>query len=193
MSERIYQYGTHALPLVTSLMVTDGSVLELGIGSCSTLILDGLCRLANPKRTIYSLEESLSWIHLFKFLDSPDHVIKHVGNYEIGIDVVRECMKETRFGLALVDTGLAGPSADDWSIRSKLLRKIRDFCDVIVLHDSEMYKTASDVELVSSFKHVWEFKLQPPCTLVLSDQIDVGSILRKELQDGVVIQEPTSD
>ena len=183
INANLYEFGSHLIPLITSLQATDGPVLECGMGPISTPMLHWLCGYAPDRRHLTSLEEVPGWVFKMKEFESDLHILRHVGTWE----AVLEQIKDTHFSVALIDTGAFLEKEDPYCYRKEIARSLADHTDVIVMHDINHAWFCEDEEwkdFVRGFGYIWEFSTLPNTTLVISNTTDVREFLKKELSDG---------
>ena len=113
-------YFTHLPALMRALALTDGPVLELGMGLFSTPYLHYACKLAG--RPLVSYENDAGWAAIFKPYQSAGHSICVVDDWSRG-DFVRG------WSVVLVDHS---PSER----RVTEIRSLANLARIIVAHDS---------------------------------------------------------
>lgn len=113
-------YATHLPALMRALALTDGPVLELGMGLFSTPYLHYACLLAG--RWLVSYENDAGWAEKFKGYQSPLHEIVVLPQWEHA-DFVERC------AVALVDL-----SPDEQ--RAPAIVRLANYAQIIVAHDS---------------------------------------------------------
>lgn len=162
-------YYTH-IPILSAVMtITRGSVLELGSGLGSTLMLHGLC--GAMKRDLLTLESDEEWMEKFMNYGRFWHKIKFVKDF---IDLPEY---KQEWGLAFVDHGNAG-DLNMSLIRGYSVEMLQDV-PVLVVHDTCHPWLYNYDEPFKLFKYRWDWRLQYtnyPMTSVLSKTIDVAKI-----------------
>lgn len=181
---RIYQYATHVVPLAMALEVTDGNVLEIGVGTVSTHLLHYLLFATKPQRELVSLEDGDKWAEAFMGYRTEWHSIRHSRDFFKALDVVG-----CEWGLAFIDNGQVGEDGtcptEEFAKREGLVRRLKEKTKVIVVHDNHvMEELPGWKELVREFKYSWEYLAEAPSTIVLSDVIDIGEEFRKMITFG---------
>lgn len=148
--------------------ISNGLVLELGIGLSSTPILHWLC--FDKKRGLVSYEGDGEYYRMFKHYRTPSHKIIHVKDWD-KIDIEHE-----RWSVVLVDH-----SPHDR--RRKEAVRVANNADFVILHDTEPrwerlygYNDTKDGAF-PLFKYSYTYTKAVPYTSVLSNYIDVGKIL----------------
>lgn len=168
-----YAYGSNAIPLTISALMTEGDMLELGMGTFSTAILNKIAIAHNRK--LVSVDTDLNWVQKFAtYNNSRNHLIlylpssKDMSNYGLNND----------WGLVLVDHINA-------AIRPLDAINFANKSQIVIVHDAEapnefLYKYEF-FNIRSYFKYVCKFSLYKDVdkksyisTLILSNFIDVS-------------------
>ena len=152
-------YGTHLPVLIKLLGITDGPILELGIGLYSTTYLHWTC--FSKKRKIVSYENQAGWIYYFEKYRSDFHQINFIENWD-------ELEVKDFWDIILIDHGpdiRRGIDAGRFANNAKY----------IILHDSEpkndyRYRYS---EIYPLFKYRFDFNEVIPHTTVLSNFVDL--------------------
>lgn len=117
------EWGSHLPAVLACFAVTEGPVLELGVGHCSTPALHALCGAA--LRPLVSVEQDRDWHDLFKGkYESPSHQFL-CREYDDAVPFL--CARQ--WCVALIDNSPGGE------------RRKRDFealiqcCEFVVVHD----------------------------------------------------------
>lgn len=138
-------WSSHIPVLIRALEITDGPVLELGIGYGSTPLLHALCFEKN--RPLVSYEHRGEWVKTFqKYIDA-GHEIIAVTDWD-DIDLGR-----LKWSVALVDHAPA----------ERRVEEIRRLCDLnvefIIVHDTQ--PIAEDEyrysQIYPLFKYRWDY------------------------------------
>ncbi len=154
------KYGSY-LPILTKIVeMTDGPILELGIGLYSTPYLHYAC--LPTKRPLVSYENSPEWVRYFRDCRNDFHEINFIEDWD-------KLSTNTFFDVAFVDHG---PPLR----RSIEAKKLINFTKYIILHDSEPendqhYKYS---EIYPLFKYRYDYKDSFPHTTVVSNFIDLS-------------------
>lgn len=115
-------YGTHLAPLIRTMSLTKGDVLELGLGVFSTPFLHYQCILS--KRNLVSYDNDANWIKWFVdygYLDKY-HDIRYVEDWA-------QADIERPWDVVLVDHSPSERRIVD-------IRRLANFAKYIVIHDS---------------------------------------------------------
>lgn len=157
----VANWDNHRYLLWPALQVTEGPVVEFGIGHGSTPFLHEYC----SDRKLYSYENNLEWLDQFKHLKSENHKLFFVKDWDdVELDQV---------DVLLIDHSPGSRRKED-------LAKYANIAKIIVLHDSEIPGwNASDYQVrpvFSKFKYTKD--LQPEYhggawASILSNFIDV--------------------
>src|SRR5680860_66467 len=78
-------YQSHLGPLGLGMGITDGDVLEIGVGAFSTPYLHWNC---NGLRDLLSVDTDIGWINQFKDLVTESHLFRHVADWDKFFDIV---------------------------------------------------------------------------------------------------------
>jgi hypothetical protein len=148
-------YATH-IPILTKLVdMSDGPILELGMGF-STLILDMMCKLT--RRPIVSYENHREWYERYLEFASDYHKILFTDNWD-SIDI-----DSTHWSIALIDHKPA--------LRRRIdAVRLKDNCDYVILHDSEpeINRFYAYTRIYQYFKYRYDYTKCLPNTTVLSN------------------------
>lgn len=148
-------WGTHIPILIKCLeRISNGSVLELGLGISSTPILHALCEDQN--NYLMSLDNDSTFTEMFKKYRTDRHVIGFVENWD-----------QREYGtwdMVLVDL-----KPDER--RKEQIRKLKDLVQFIIIHDSE--PEHNDLyhydEIYPLFKYRFDYTKTKVHTTVLSN------------------------
>ena len=117
-------YATHLAPLMRALALTDGPVLELGMGLFSTPYLHYACQLA--ERWLVSYDSDATWAEIFKPYQSDWHTIRVTPDWS-SARIVRG--RDVPWSVALVDH-----SPSDRRVTE--IRRLAGCARYIIAHDS---------------------------------------------------------
>jgi hypothetical protein len=153
-------YGSH-IPVLcrcfAELKESNGNVLELGVGTFSTVVLHELC----ANRNLLSLEMNQDWIESVKHFSSYFHVIMKVDNW---VDLPAYKMD---WDLVLVDQSPG-------EYRHISVAALVDRAKLLVLHDTESRDNIYGYyKVLNKFKYLIEYTLHPTKTIVASNYINV--------------------
>lgn len=151
------QWNTHLPLLIEALRVTNGPVLEIGMGIGSTPVLHSLC----ADRFLLSQENDPNIVKMFRKYEKGNHKIELV-NWE-------DAQTAARWSVVLIDHKPEERRKED----IKLLANLADY---IVVHDTEpeseqLYKYS---EVYPLFKYRFDDKRQPVHTTILSNFHDLN-------------------
>lgn len=134
-------WGSHIPILIKALDQTVGSVLELGMGHSSTILLHMLC--ADQGRKLVSYDNNSAFVDMFRKFRTPDHDIQLVEWDKVDMQTGKH------WGTVLVDEGPAEQ-------RIKSIKKLTN-ADLLVLHDVEdpLYHYE---EIYPLFKYRFDYK-----------------------------------
>ena len=166
-AKRMDAFSTHQPILIHVLnTITDGDVLEFGMGWNSTPLMHLLCGIQG--RNLFSVDTDPERYDKFIKYASPWHYLNLSAQGPISDGT--HFMFEKKFRIAFID---AAPA----EIRQPVIERMKDMVDYIIVHDSECtFQGRVNVYRYdfSMFKHVLHFKPMNPATSVLSnlDEID---------------------
>lgn len=153
-----FAYGSHQPVLIHMLnTVTQGDVLELGIGYHSTPIMSLICE--KQGRQLLSIETDEHWAGILGSYNRNGHEIKHINSDEM----INDPLFDKKYSIAFIDVAEA-------SHRQVFIQKVK--ADYIIIHDTDSavngIKDAYNYDF-SMFKHVHHFVSCTPMTSVLSN------------------------
>ena len=156
------RYGSH-LPVLTKLVeMTDGPILETGVGLYSTPYLHYAC--LPSKRSLTSYESEPGWMRYFKDCRSDFHEVSLIEDWDK--------LEAGKFwDIAFVDNG-PDPT------RKEVAKKLRNNAKYIILHDSDpendwLYKYS---EIYPYFKYRFDYTQAIPNTTVVSNFVDLKNL-----------------
>lgn len=167
-------YGSNAIPLVISALMTQGDMLELGMGMFSTPILSKIA--IEYKRKLISVDTEKNWVDKFIGYNSTElHKIYLMSDYR----ELSQYGRNSSWGIVLVDHFYA-------TARSLDVISFANNSQIVLAHDAEKMYDAMyryDVNKVTSyFKYGCKFSLfrEPSrklyiSTIILSNFIDLNS------------------
>jgi len=138
-------YGTHLVALIKTMSLTDGDVLELGMGLFSTPFLHYRCMLSNRK--LVSYDNNRAWTRWFiKYgYENPDHEIRYVKDWD-DADI------EKPWDVVLVD------HSPDYR-RIEEIKRLAKWAKYIVIHDAnkeyERNYHYSTIYPLFKYKKIW--------------------------------------
>jgi len=166
--EPIHAYSSHQPVLIHMLnTITEGDVLEFGMGHHSTPIMHIICTMQD--RSLLSIDTDKIWFRKFTRYIYGKHTAMHI-NKNVLLEPYHEFYKG-KYSIIFVD----GAPAE---IRQPFIDEVQNITDYLIVHDSESIPNGVDDAYhynFSMFKHVLHFKGGlAPGTSVLSnlDKID---------------------
>lgn len=156
-------WASHMPLLIKILDISQGSVLELGMGPFSTPLLHTLCAAKN--RLLISYENDKNYFASHRDFESALHHIKHIDNWDDAN------IEHTQWSLAFVDHAPA-------ERRIAEVRRLVDHADYVVIHDSNgRFESRYHYSLIYPlFKYRYEYGALMPHTTVLSNLHDICQI-----------------
>ena len=151
-------WGTHA-PMLASVIATarPGSVLEIGVGRCSSPLLIEMCKAMG--RELVGLDSEEAWLKEIGDLPYPELI--HMPDWSKMGDWLDE--RGHYWSVIFIDHGPG-------TARLPVLKACRGHGEFIVVHDTfnPGYLVGLDDEL-DKFKFRSDYTLMPSCTSVVSD------------------------
>ena len=151
-----YNYGSHVVPLLASLWVTDGAILELGSGYYSTPVTHRIAQ--KYQRHVVTAENNYSWLQIFLTFRSDFHDLYYVGgnvsNVDSRVHVTTAWetprVRHSHWSVVFIDHE---PGAQRFSD----LELLKNKADLVVIHDTDMtslrmYEQEND-NMLKSFKY----------------------------------------
>lgn len=164
---RMDAFSTHQ-PVIIHLLntITEGNVLEFGMGWNSTPLMHLICGFQN--RFLLSVDTDPRWFDKFTGYKAPWHVLDLSGQPPIYTG--EHFMFNKHYAIAFID---AAPA----EIRQPVIERLKDKVDYVIVHDSECtFQGKKNVYQYdfSMYKHVMHFRPMNPATSVLSnlDEVD---------------------
>lgn len=152
------------MPILARIMdISDGPVLELGMGIYSTPLLDIMCR--ESKRTLVSYDNDPIWFEENKEWESDYHQVHLVGSYD------EADIENTHWSVVLVDHKPA-------IRRITEIKRLAWQANYILIHDSEPEANPffRYTWIYRFFKYRYDYTKCRPHTTVLSNFIDVTKL-----------------
>jgi hypothetical protein len=169
-----YSYGSAAIPLTVSALLSTGDILELGMGMYSTPLLHNLG--AHSNRHVVSVETNLEWLQKFIIYNSTrTHKLYHLSKSELNLYGLNKL-----WGLVLVDHG-------DAAARSLNVLNFSKLAMIVLIHDAEqssehMYNYVKN-KLRDAYKYSCKYspfsskeKTSTTSTLILSNFINLDNL-----------------
>jgi hypothetical protein len=152
-------YGSHLPVTIRVIEATEGPILELGMGTFSTPILDLLCR--QEKRQLVSYDDDPEWFKKNKDWESEYHKVYLVDNYD------EADIENSHWSVALIDH----KPAPRRIVEIKRLAKITDY---LIVHDT-LPEWDFDFKyslIYPLFKYRFDYRKCRPYTTILSNFFD---------------------
>lgn len=151
-------WASHIPLLIEALNITEGPVLELGLGISSTPILHMLC--LDQNRLLVSYENSPEFVHMFRKYKTNTHIINLIDDWN------KAEIDEPYWGVVLVD------HKPDERRKEEVKRLVNAKC--LVLHDTQpesddLYKYS---EIYPLFKYRKDFTKSKTHATLLSNYHD---------------------
>lgn len=154
--------GSYLPVLIRLVQQTNGPILELGMGYCSSPYLHWACY---PSRPLTSYENNPQYYDFGKTWSDKFHAVHCITDWD-AIDIAG------RWSVALVDHSPSGRRADE-------LRRLVD-CDYVIVHDTE---NKNDRKYhVSRIQHLyrnrWKYTAAYPFTTVFSNHHELTPLAK---------------
>lgn len=158
--------GSHIPVLVKLLEISDGAVLEMGMGLNSTPLLHWLCTA--KERQLVSLENDPKWLGHNKAWENGFHRVEFVENWE------KANIDNTHWSVVLIDHRPALRRKED-AIR------LKNNANFVVVHDAEpeINRFYRYDKIDPHYKYKFLYDRVKPYTVVYSNFVDLPIILRK--------------
>ena len=123
-----YAYGSNSIPLAVAALVTNGDLLELGMGKFSTTLLHKIA--VDSQKQLLSVDSDINWVSKFKFYNNTKyHKIFSVNNFT-NIEHKFGLSKKKMWGVVLVDHINAVQRAFDAKFYAQR-------AEIVIVHDAE--------------------------------------------------------
>lgn len=158
------KYGSHIPVLVKLLSITDGAVLEMGGGWCSTPVLHWLCE--PKKRFLLTLDNDPNIIKMFSTCITPTHAIWLVEGWDkVPLD------RPLGWDVVLIDHAPSERRIED-------IKRLKGLAKYIVVHDTywKLEKHYHYKEIYPLFKYRLDYNGTYPCTTILSNFVDLKGL-----------------
>ncbi|CAF0983663.1 unnamed protein product [Brachionus calyciflorus] len=175
-----YSYGSNSIPLVISALITNGNLVELGMGSFSTPLLHKIS--SDYNRQLVSIDTNQDWINRFIIYNTTKnhrlYFYHDFNNFQQKFDT-----KFSKLGLVLVDHIYAG-------LRPIHAKYFANNTEIVIVHDAEkrsdtFYLYEKNNNIRAFFKYACKFSLYQNfektsyiSTLILSNFIDLTILER---------------
>ncbi len=159
------RFGSHLPALMAVIACTDGPVLEMGMGCCSSLFLHWAC--VSHRRELVSYENDRAYFESFcqPFERDHYHTVHYVRDWA---DAPIEC----HWSVAFLDHKPAERRKED-------VRRLANCADYIVIHDTEprVDHYFQYDEIYPLFKWRYDYTRHKPWTAVLSNKHDLMDLV----------------
>ena len=169
-----YAFGSQLIPLVVASFLSDGDLLELGMGFYSTPVLHKLA--VDKEKIAFSIETNAEWAQKFEFYKETSTHQMHVMSF----DEMTNFELDKSWGVVLVDHGFANK-------RFISILKYANKSQIILAHDAEdaaeLFYEYKHFKIREHFKYSCRYSLfhqnnrslsDHTSTLLLSNFIDVS-------------------
>lgn len=145
--------STHNAMLIKAVLISEGSVVEVGAGFTSTPLLHWLCKMTDKDLITY--ENNQEYFEFAKQFQSRHHRIRLAKDWD-------DMDFETRRGVVFIDHAPAERRIVD-------ILKFKDIADYIVVHDTEREDAYGYNKVWPYFKYRFDWKECKPYTTVVSN------------------------
>lgn len=160
-------WASHIPVLIKTLELSDGPVLELGMGMMSTPLMHILCEASNRELTSYDSDER--YVKEFSKFASGSHNIGLVTRWSA--PDITSIIRSTEWSVVLVDQKPAEARIEAIQLLTK--------ADYIIVHDTQLHAESPNYaydQIFPLFKYLYDYKKFPTWTTVLSNKHDVNNI-----------------
>ena len=149
-------FGSFLPVLIKAIQISDGPVLEMGMGVFSTPVMHWLC--LESKRPLVSFENDVDYFNFHSHFYSPMHNIRFVADWDAA-DI-----ESTHWGVALIDHAPGTRRIED-------IKRLADKADFIIVHDTEKSQNHHYHydQIFPLFKYHYQYRREKPYTSVLSN------------------------
>jgi predicted O-methyltransferase YrrM len=157
--------ASHLPMLMWACSVTDGPIIEFGVGMFSTPILHEISR----NRELISIESNPHngdlWYKLFAHLGSSWHRMVYLTDWR---NLDEDAVRDKEYSVAFIDPQ---PSV----VRPPLIRLVADCATYVVVHDTEPEFEGHYLwgGVLDSFKYRLDYKQFPAWTTILSNEVPI--------------------
>ncbi|KAK2160607.1 hypothetical protein LSH36_129g01121 [Paralvinella palmiformis] len=151
-----FGYGSHVIPFLASIWVTDGPILEMGSGWYSTPVAHRISILEHGRKLL-TADTKYDWLKYFLVFASNNHRLYYVrdGNNQQTADDVQVVNSWDDIGKQSEHWGMIFLDHAPGERRKVDLERLRGKADLLVIHDSQpkagrAYKSQ---KLLATFKH----------------------------------------
>lgn len=148
-------WGSHLPLLIKVFNLSEGPVLEMGMGLFSTPVLHWLC--LDNKRELVSYDNTREYYDMNKTFESPTHKIFYVDN-----DDWRAADIDKHWGMVFIDQHPSLRRGED-AVR------LAQLADYVVMHDTNDEPGHNYQKVWAHYKYRYDWKRQKPYTTVLSN------------------------
>lgn len=158
-------YGSHLPVIVRVVEATNGPILELGMGTYSTPILDLLCR--ESKRLLVSYDNDPDWFEKNKAWECDFHKVYFVDNYD------KADIDNVHWGVAIIDHKPAERRIID-------IERLAQKVNFLIVHDTEetWEKDFHYRSVFPLFKYRYDYTICRPATTILSNFFDPSELYK---------------
>lgn len=153
--------------LITTVLNTNGPIVEIGISDFNTQLLHTLCKLS--KRYICSIETDKDWIDNFNNLKTDWHLLIHTPQLEY-VD-----FSGVQWSIAIIDND----QLPETSYRAVIIEKLRTNTDILIILNVKNNYSPNSNDIISTFKYKYSEKKDGKQAIVISDKIDVNTFFTK--------------
>ncbi len=166
------EWGSHQPLTIHALnTITEGDVLEFGLGFNSTPIFNHIC--GKQKRNLISVDFDFNWFQKFTHYQSDLHKVLY-----LDVDLFKSRSYDflnKHYSIVFID------SAPMWT-RQTMIEYVKNNADYIIAHDTTsiaFHNVPGYGYDFSSFKHIYHFKKVSRATTLISNLDNVNSELLK--------------
>lgn len=166
-----WDYCTHVPLLYEATRITDGDVVEMGMGLCSTPLLHVLITHGPNPRNLYSLDDDANWVGIMRNRLREEgngfHQFIHIADWQKNCEILAADPKPS---VVFIDHGHVDDIPGAKKLRRQAIEQFQD-AEILVVHDASNI-FSEDTEFsdycLKTFKHVIFDSHTQPWTLWLS-------------------------
>lgn len=157
------KWGSYIPALMTAIVMSEGPVLELGVGHFSTPLLHAVCGALGRK--LYSVEENLEWYQAFEKYNNGLlwHAVTR-SNYS-------EAPREFKWGVVFIDQSPGG------KCRADAFDRYLPISNFVIVHDFHLENSEHILPLMEGVRHHVTTTYSPPTLIATKHKFIPHAIL----------------
>lgn len=169
-----WDYCTYVPLLYEATRITQGPVVELGVGLCSTPLLHALVTWGPNPRELYSVDDDANWLAVLRSRQMNEkHEYVHVVDWEKNLQPIVKLNP----GVVFIDNGAIKDIPGAKKLRTRMIELFQYSAQVLIVHDfSNVLQETNELPL---FKHRFVDHHTQPTTLWLSHTTPPEFVFRR--------------